>query len=228
MMLRSEEILDDKAATLHLESLRLCGFDIFAIAGHKPRSLIDFVSLATLSLESCAGLEETFTTWTGATLGFPRACIAPNLRSLTVRSETPGAGLQSQLELFICSLRGLIKLYVLLEGDDDYGLSLSNILNTHGRTLRYLIWDLRKDSDPSTRATLPDYISYTSEFELVLESCPDLRELGLALNWYAIQRYPSPRRRVCDLDEPAYSMALESYRTTANYEVAQECITSRK
>lgn len=228
MILRSEEISNDKAATLHLESLRLCGFDSFAIAGHQPRSFIDFESLATLSLESCAGLEETFTAWSGATHSFPQACIAPNLLSLTVRSETPGPGLQSQLELFICSLRGLVKLYILLEGDDDYALSLSNILDAHGRTLRYFLWDLRKDSDPSTRAMLPDYISYTSKFELVLESCPDLRELGLALNWYAIQRYPSPRHRVCDLDEPACSMAQESYHTKTNYEVAYQCNTSRK
>ncbi len=85
----------------------------FAIAEHHNRSLVDFASLATLFLESCAGLEETLTTWFGATHSFPQACIAPNLRSLTVRSETPGTGLQSQLELLICSLRGLTKSYIL-------------------------------------------------------------------------------------------------------------------
>lgn len=130
-MLRLKEPSDDKDVTVHLESLRLCGFDIFAIAEHQDRSFVDFASLATLSLESCAGLEETLTTWLGATHSFPQACIAPNLRSLTVRSETPGTGLQSQLELFICSLRGLTKSYILLEGDDDYTLSLSNIINAH-------------------------------------------------------------------------------------------------
>jgi hypothetical protein len=131
MMLRLKEPSDDKDVTVHLESLRLCGFDVFAIAEHQDRSFVDFASLATLSLESCAGLEETLTTWLGATHSFPQACIAPNLRSLTVRSETPGTGLQSQLELFICSLRGLTKSYILLEGDDDYTLSLSNIINAH-------------------------------------------------------------------------------------------------
>lgn len=53
----------------------------FAIAEHHNRSLVDFASLATLFLESCAGLEETLTTWFGATHSFPQACIAPNLRS---------------------------------------------------------------------------------------------------------------------------------------------------
>lgn len=206
LMLRLSEPSDDENTILHLESLRLCGFDIYAIAEHQTRSFVDFASLTILSSESCAGLEETLTAWLGATHSFPQACVAPNLRSLTVRSETPDTGLQSQLELFICSLRGLTKLYILLEGTDDYALSLSNILNAHGRTLRCLIWDLRKDSDPSTRGTLRDYNLYSFNFEIILESCPDLRELGLALNWFAIQNYPSPRQRVCDQDEPACSM----------------------
>lgn len=128
-----------------LQAFVCCGFDIFAIAGHQFRSFVDFACLATLSLDWCTGLGATLIACSKATHSLRQACIAPDLCALPVRSEAAGTGLQSQLELFICSFRGLTKLSILLEGGDEYALSLPNILHAHGRTLQYFIRDLRKN-----------------------------------------------------------------------------------
>ena len=180
---------DSEEITLQLESLSLRAFDMRAITNYEAGAFLNFGSLTSLSLESCPGLEETLRVWTEASESSAKRRDVPNLRLLTVRNEWPGPQLQTELEKFICSLSELQTLYILIEGVDNYNLNLKNILDTHGPTLRHLIWDLRKDSNSANGRGASDCRDLNRSLDIIADKCPNLRELGSAVSWNRLQKF---------------------------------------
>lgn len=184
--LKCNQKRNKRAEISSIKVLRFSCFDLDAILIH-PRPFIDFSKLTSLLLESCVGLESGLARLTS------KASL-PHLCSLTVRTEFSCGQLWSSLESFICSLGGLTDLYLLMEGS-LLELKLEGILITHGKTLKTLIIDTRTGPRwkyAPTTSTQPQTWTTLSYLNEISKHCPYLVELGVTIDWAAVQEPGSP------------------------------------
>ena len=169
------------APVLHLETLRLVGLDVEVTLGGTFRPLTDLPTLTSLTIESCCRLSNAFSTWTPNS-GDGNVSRLPNLQSFSVRQEKISPDFLDDLVAFICHLSPLTALRVLLEGNFDEYL-FTEILKTHGATLRALVWDERL----YRRKKLVDDglwdMSDAGKLCEIAEFCPNLVELGISVRW---------------------------------------------
>ena len=167
-----------KAITSSIETLRLISFDLDPTLLHRMGSFIDFSKLVSLSLESCASLNN----------GLAHLKTTTNLsclRSLTVRTELFSNGTWPSLKAFMCSLIRLTDLCLLMEGDDFDDLELEDILKRHGQTLRSLVVDTRTGPRLHT-GELTSFQPQESYISEISKYCPGLVELGITLDWQTV------------------------------------------
>ena len=166
---------------LVLESLRLTGLDAVALLHNPNEAFINFANLTSLVMESCCNVADLFPSLI-AKNGGQGPGDDLRLRSLTIRQENCPPPYQSQLEMFLCSLRGLDSLFILLEGVSS-ATKILNILNVHAKTLQRLLWDerttKRSSSTNDTSARRPS----NKHLATIANRCPQLIELGVRINW---------------------------------------------
>lgn len=168
-----------------LESLWLCNINLYHMIRTASQQSFDWSTLTSLTLDSCPR--------SGPGLLYLKDCKM-NLKSFTVRSEsfdrqTPGP----DIDAFLSSFKGLESLQVLLEGFANQ--DLENILKTHGKTLKTLVWDERLkprrsmvESTASGASTR--YRGYTSHLQAIASHCPNLTSLGISLSWEILSPGP--------------------------------------
>ena len=181
--------LDDDSdlptSILHLESLHLVGFDcdLTQVTGvsTKLATMLDTNKLTSLCLESCSNLGQSFPQLSP----LPNTDVPPplpQLRSFRLRQEGSDAIFQDNLKAFFLALKGLVHLAVLLEGPGPF-LPPDCIVSNHGLTLRTLVWDQRRGprqnlEESTSTAT---QVQIARSLEKIVEECPNLEELGLAV-----------------------------------------------
>lgn len=169
---------------LHLKSLHLVGLDCDFTTGMSTKlaTMLDTDKLTSLCLESCFDLEQSFrrvSPLTNTDVPPP----LPQLRSFRLRQEGCDAVFQDSLKAFLLALKGLVHLAVLLEGFGPF-LPPDCIIGNHGLTLRTLVWDQRR----GPRQKLEESTSTATQVQIarsldkIVEECPNLEELGLAVN----------------------------------------------
>ena len=168
-----------------VEELELCGIDLFKLQAQMDQRwrLFDFGNLNTLVLEQCSGLAHTLD-HLKATAGQGKCRLDLNLKSLTIREDSYDEGMYSIIEQFLCSFQGLTCLYVLLDG--FYPHSIAPVLKEHGKTLRTLIWDERSGRRFSEAEGVHVFLEPLGHVSNVAKYCPEMRALGIAIDWDAI------------------------------------------
>ena len=163
------------------ESLRLTSFDFNILLEPSVDSFLDLSSLTTLTLVSRTGVIEAlhFLTTRRDHYRFKPS----QLRSLTIRAELSSLWLIATFEGFICSLIELTDLCILFES--PYGGNLfsfaKRILSATGKLKTLIIEGGFGPRNHSSRCT-----SWPTSSELlftICDSCPNLVELGMALDW---------------------------------------------
>lgn len=144
--------------------------------------MLDIQKLTSLCLESCFNLRQGFPTLSPQRI--PDAPpLLPQLRSFRLRQECSDASIQDGLKAFLLASKGLVRLAVLLEGSGPF-LPPDCFVGNHGSTLRTLVWDQRQGArtklDESTNTATAFMMS--SSLDKIVEKCPNLRELGLAVD----------------------------------------------
>ena len=173
---------DNVSDLLTPESLRLTSFDFGIWLEPSVAFFLDLSCLTTLALESCTGVIEALHLL--ATRRDHYRFRPSRLRSLTIRAELSSLELMAALDGFICSLSELTDLCLLLESVDGANLSFSpeRILNATGRTLKTLIIEGRFGSRRLSNVCTSWPTSFESLYP-ICNSCPNLVELGMALDW---------------------------------------------
>ena len=137
--------------------------------------------LTSLCLESCFHLGQIFPTL------FPKTSsnaqpLLPQLRVFKLRQEDVEDTFRDSLARFLRSFKGLVHVAVLLEGPALY-LPPDCVVQNHGSTLRTLVWDQRRERrnkvDKSTNTA--DSSNLYICLNTICKGCPELRELGIAL-----------------------------------------------
>lgn len=169
-------------ATLSIDSLRLTGFDLHLLLTPSTGAFIDFSKLTCLSLESCAGLADGLKHLMTGTKLSSRPC---RLRSLTVRTELGRDRQWSILESFVSSLSDLISLSILVEGVATL-TDLETMLKTIGRSLRTLVIEERMGPRRTIAESMFILDSPISQLNHIADFCPNLIELGVTLDWSAV------------------------------------------
>ncbi|KAI9871580.1 MAG: hypothetical protein M1830_002727 [Pleopsidium flavum] len=176
----------------NLTSLRLCGLWVDdAFLGDFATQTITR-NLKKLGLESCSGSEVFLT----ALLKSFNSSVplsqsdtshsAPKLTSFTFRHEQPTAVMVDSLDKFISSFSGLEELFVLLDKTNKM-LHPRCFSAQHGPTLKALVWEGR--TAPRTSMAVDTSIitkgpsSADAHLNEICNSCPNLVELGIALDW---------------------------------------------
>ncbi|KAI4126714.1 MAG: hypothetical protein LQ338_003617 [Usnochroma carphineum] len=166
-----------------LDSFILTGLNLGLIIMPKSR-YIDLSSLTSLTLESCSGLEDAFNALSNEKnqQGLPwRSELG--LKSFYLRQESVTQRFRTQLLDFLSSIQALTSLSILLETNDRPG-SFQEVLTTHGKSLRSLVWeeriDRREDFIPLPPVPL---LSSLAQLDQIAEHCPDLIELGFPIDW---------------------------------------------
>lgn len=178
--------------SLSLDSLKLFNYDVRVMLNDKCWPSMELRHITRLVLEDCYCLEDVFPRLSSIGNNSRNAHCLLNLISFTFRQKKLVDNDRRQLEDFLCSLpRGLRDLSVLLDGseDHDHMLNINSILRVHGKTLRTLVWDergYRRTEMNECRALLPCK-DRSAHLSLIAKACPELRELGLALDWAAIR-----------------------------------------
>ena len=189
------EIVDYESITLHpLHTLRLCGFDLQDFLIHCPIEVLDFSRLKTLVLESCCDLKNALPLITSNGVDEPFQHLT-NLRRLILRNEDVDARLHSLLRVFFCSLRELTDVSILLEGEDDVR-TLTLKTGSLGQSLQSLVWDVRKKSMDSVRSDYASHLRDADDLRAIARRCPNLKELGLSLDWTLFEMYPKHKTKV--------------------------------
>ena len=156
----------------NLTHLRVRGLDFGTLMLGDGQKLVDFGVLTHLTLESCCGLINTV----------PKLGATPlqSLQSFRIRQERVEAGFLAMLETFLCALPPLTALFVLLDGEMD-DIKLKEVLEIHGKSLQALVMDLRNGiTIYGQESTLAWRRQYSIE---IFERCPNLVELGIAVDW---------------------------------------------
>lgn len=164
---------------LRLDTLELKGLPLAAL--FRPDfMLVDPRYLSTLRLESCSHMIETLD-------GFSTRTHPIVLQSVRIRCEDCTPDLTRGLYLALVSFIGLKDLSILLDIPGELGgFRLRKVLEAHGESLRTLVWEerpARQDGvmDPARRSR-----SLLGDLKDIIRECPDLLELGVALDWVTI------------------------------------------
>ncbi|KAF6231751.1 hypothetical protein HO173_010053 [Letharia columbiana] len=171
-----------RTSILTLQSLHLVGIDCGITPKIGAPTMLDIQKLTSLCLESCFNLRQGFPTLSPQRI--PDAPpLLPQLRSFRLRQECSDASFQDGLKAFLLASKGLVHLAVLLEGSGPF-LPPDCFVGNHGSTLRTLVWDQRQGArtklDESTNTATAFMMS--SSLDKIVENCPNLRELGLAVD----------------------------------------------
>lgn len=188
-------------ASISLDSLKLISYNIGIILDNKHWPSVDLRNITKLVLEDCYGTEVAFPLLSSISRNPKNAHCLMNLTSFTFRQKNLDDDDRKQLQNLLCSLSGrLIHLSVLLDGSEDYNhmLNLESILLIHGKTLRTLVWDergYRRKAMNKDRALLPskDRMRHLS---IISKSCPELKELGIVIDWAAVRVSNESRQKV--------------------------------
>lgn len=177
-----EATAETQKSLLSVESLHLVGIDCSFSPPIGEPTMVDIDKPTSLCLESCFNLGQSFPALNP--LRNPDAPpLLPQLRSFRLRQEDSDESFQDGLKGFLLTIRGLVHLAVLLEGSGSF-LSPDCFVGNHGSTLRTLVWDQRqrprKFFHESTDTATPFMMS--SFLAVIVEECPNLRELGIAMN----------------------------------------------
>ena len=177
-------------ASISLHSLKLISCDIAVLLKSKYWPTIDLRNLTHLVLEECFSEPQAFPLLSSISKNPEDARCLLSITSFTFRQkyieEDDG---QSQLRDFICALpRGLQDLSVLVDNVHK-SIGLRSILRVHGKTLKTLIWDertYRLQGVQSCTALFPKKhgVGY---LPIISNACPNLRELGIAMDWTRIR-----------------------------------------
>ncbi|KAI4234251.1 MAG: hypothetical protein LQ349_003893 [Xanthoria aureola] len=172
-----------------LDSFRLIGLSVNKLI-RGPSSFLDFSDLISLSLEDCLGVEDFFTVVQNANnkQGVKTQSLL-RLRSFHLRYMflNHNINIRAPLFAFLTSIPGLTNLSILLQANerpqDFRGRSFGNVLLTHGKFLRTLVWEERITCRESyverSNATFP---SQDGLVEIAL-SCNNLVELSIPIDW---------------------------------------------
>lgn len=188
-------------ASISLNSLKLISYDIEVILDNYSWPHLDLRNIKKLVLEDCHGTKVALEMLSSISSDPENAHCLMNLTSFTFRQRNLEDDDRIDLQIFLCSLSGrLIHLSVLLDRheDDDHMLNLKPILLIHGKTLRTLVWDergYRQEATNKDRALLPrrDRMRHLST---ISKLCPDLKELGVAIDWAAVRVSNESRQKV--------------------------------
>ena len=166
---------------LTLESLLLIGVDCGYTPARGAPTMLDIDNLTSLCLESYLNLRQSFP---ALSLRNPDApSLLPQLRSFRLRQEGSDALFQDGLKAFLLASKGPVHLAILLEGSGPFSPP-DCFVGNHGSTVRTLVWGQRKgpriELDASTNTATPSMMSRF--LDKIVKKCPNLRELGLAVN----------------------------------------------
>jgi len=188
-------------ASISLDSLKLISYDIGIILDNKHWPSVDLRNITKLVLEDCYGTKVAFPLLSSISRNPKNAHCLMDLTSFTFRQKYLDDDDRKRLQNLLCSLSGrLIHLSVLLDGSEDYNhmLNIESILLIHGKTLRTLVWDergYRREAMNEDRALLPskDRMRHLS---IISKSCPELKELGIVIDWAAVRVSNESRQKV--------------------------------
>lgn len=176
-------------ASMSLNSLKVISWNVRTILSDKHWPTMDLRNLTKLVLEDCYALNEAFLLLSSFSTNPQDVRCLLNLDSFTFRQKYGPQCIRKHLRRFICSLpRGLRDLSVLMD-EVGFNMSTESILRVHGKTLRTLIWDERSYrretvQDCTTEFPRKDGVAH---FSTISRACPELRELGLSLDWATVQ-----------------------------------------
>lgn len=172
-----------------LDSFRLIGLSVNKLI-RGPSSFLDFSDLISLSLEDCLGVEDFFTVVQNANnkQGVKTQSLL-RLRSFHLRYMflNHNINIRAPLFAFLTSIPGLTNLSILLQANerpqDFRGRSFGNVLLTHGKFLRTLVWEERITCRESyverSNATFPSQDGLVE----IAQSCNNLVELSIPIDW---------------------------------------------
>ena len=188
----AEELSDPIGhAPLNIHDLEFTRLNIRCDSWEKDFcNVFNATSLQSLSLLSC---DNVVTFWNSlrASRRVEQAPVSPvcNLTSLTLRLEQVVDGTVTAMEAFLASIHGLHHLHILLDGSQRLP-DIDVITANHGPTLRTLVIDARTGVRTSpyvgTAVLLTKDVKKYSRFEGIVEGCPRLVELGIAIDWRAV------------------------------------------
>ena len=198
------ELMDEKVEALNesstpvvrLESLSLIGLDLHSFAEGAIKPVVDFNSLSMLTLESCACLEEAFPLLTGSGAGRRKAKSALQLHTLAIRHENTADDFVRELEIFLLSLKPLAHLHILLEGAYTRDIKMEKVLRVHGRCLQSLVWDERSMPRGDVYFDTAVFPEEYETWELIAKHCPELKALGISLDWEDITGSDNKHKKV--------------------------------
>lgn len=174
--LRAASEQDNGAVFQQLRSFAAVGLDI-----RSPR--LDFLKSARLyrlSLESCPGAGELLSDLTDFSSVKPSTPLA--LKEFVFRhDQIPEGTIVGKLEAFLRSFTGLKLLSVLFDHRDELP-GPQCFSDTHGQTLRILIWEKRRTAFSSSNYRYQYSLTPESLSRLCLQ-CPNLVELGISSNY---------------------------------------------
>ena len=178
-------------APLNVHHLEFIGLNIKCDSWEEEFcNVFNATSLQSLSLISCNNLG-TFLDSIRASCSLGEAPASPvcNLTSLTLRLEDVLEGTVTAMETFLTSFHGLHHLYILLDGSPRLP-DVDVITGNHGSTLKTLVIDARKEVQTNPYAGTAILVSKdpkeSSRFGGIVEGCPGLIELGIAIDWRAL------------------------------------------
>ena len=188
---------------LTLDSFGLIGLSVNKLI-RGPSSLLDFSELTSLSLEDCRGVEDFFSVVQSANSkqGVKTQSLL-RLRSFHLRhnSLNQNTNIRAPLLAFLTSIPGLINLSILLQANerrrDFRGRNFGNVLLTHGKFLRTLVWEerirCRETYVERSNATFPSQDGLLE----IARSCNNLVELSIPIDWSTFKPRWDPWIGVC-------------------------------
>lgn len=169
--------------TLSLETLSLYGLNLENVVGGALGLDIDFNSMTGLRFESCSGLTQAFALLMGN--GGAQKTKLGSLKSFILRHEDGSQAFAQHLIAFLICLPGLSHLSILLDRCSK-AIRTEQILGVHGKTLQTLIWEQRTGPRADTKSNTS--VFRNSNLKYISLNCPNLKALGLAIDWPSINR----------------------------------------
>ena len=183
---------------LGLDSLRLTGMEFDKIAIGAMGVSIRWQFLSNLALESCSGVQEAFMTMRNMNSTQGSTSHTLRLNRFTLRQENATPAFNEHLHDFLVAFSDLKQLDVLLEGPSHMQrVHIHAILQSHGTTLRLLLWDQRKESRSSVPTDPSLCMPQATFLDLVVADCPVLEQLGLNVGWEKIMSSKESHLLVC-------------------------------
>ncbi|KAL9035690.1 MAG: hypothetical protein Q9180_004727 [Flavoplaca navasiana] len=202
---------------LSLGTLHLIGFDFSKIIGPSI-SILELQSLSMLTLETCPGLERAFDILARE----KNQSDVPlrsrlQLRSFSLRHEGSNPAFKIRLLGFLCAIRGLTHLSILLEDSTrSHPHDLNLMLAVHGQSLRSLVWDERSGRRdlfvPSEGTHAPGHLWLRT----IAQGCPKLVELGISMDWRDFTQKASSEPHLVNRNHTRRAFALFKHLRTLN------------